>query len=113
MVFPLWHIALTGLVAAVAGFAWLRFRESGIPVRDAALGVVVSVAITGWRAAGNVGPLNDDPVPPFSPNDLLAPIATYVLLGMYLAWRGVGDASWQRARAALVLIAFVVNLVLI
>jgi hypothetical protein len=73
----------------------------------------VFVAVAGWRAAGNVGPLNDDPVPPVSPNDVIAPIATYALLGMFLAWRDVGAGSWQRARAALVLAAFAVNVVLI
>jgi hypothetical protein len=57
--------------------------------------LVVVVSVLGWRAACNVGILNDAPIPPISPNDVLAPMATYVLVSMYGAFR---DSATRRRR---------------
>lgn len=114
-VFPAWQIALDALVASITSLVILRWRFPEINAREA-LGValVVGVSVLGWRAACNVGVLNDDPIPPISPNDVLAPIATYVLASVYGAFR---DASawpgWPRALGWLVAISFLVNVVVI
>jgi hypothetical protein len=114
-VFPAWHLMLDALVASIASLVLLRWRFHEISAREA-LGValVVGVSVLGWRAAGNVGVLNDDPIPPISPNDVLAPMATYVLVTVYAAFR---DSSawpgWPRAVGWLVAISFVVNVVVI
>ncbi len=58
--------------------------------------------------------LNDDPIPLFSPNDLLCPIVTYVLLSLYAAFtRPANVARWERTRAWLTLVSFVVNVLFI
>ncbi len=70
------------------------------------LGLVVGVSVFGWRMPGNVPQLNDDPIPPFSPNDLLSPVVTYVLLGIYAAfYRSVDQVQWEKIRAWLTLIS--------
>lgn len=62
----------------------------------------------GWRQ------LNNDPIPPVSPNDALSPIVTYVALGWYAAFRTPRDAGqWERERVLLALVAFGVNVVTI
>ena len=114
-VFPAWQIALDALVASIASLLFLRWRFREISAREA-LGValVVGVSVLGWRAVCNVAVLNDDPIPPISPNDVLAPMATYVLVSVYAAFR---DASawpgWPRAVGWLVAISFVANVVVI
>ena len=114
-VFPVWHIALTALVAAIASLVLLRWRFSDISAREAILvSIVVGVSVLGWRLAGNVGPLNEDPIPPVSPNDVLAPMATYVLLGVYAGFRyRTAPARWSLIAASLVVTSLVVNVVVI
>ncbi len=76
--------------------------------------LVVGLSVAGWRIAGNVGPLNEDPIPPISPNDLLAPIATYLALGIYRGFRHpTAPAGWDSRRARLVMVSLVVNVVVI
>lgn len=73
-----------------------------------------SGSFTAWPTEAKTWSLNDDPIPPISPNDMLTPIATYVLINVYAAFR---DASawpgWPRAVGLLVAIAFVVNVAII
>lgn len=114
-VFPAWQIALDALVAAVASLILLRWRFREINAREA-LGVaaVVGLSVLAWRAACNVGVLNDDPIPPISPNDVLTPIATYVLVSLYAGFRDTSAwLGWPRALGWLVAISFVVNVVVI
>lgn len=114
-VFPLWHVALTALVAALASLVLLRWRFPEISARDAILtSIVVGVSVLGWRLAGNVGPLNEDPIPPVIPNDVLAPMATYVLLSVYAGFRyRTPSARWPLVVAWLAVISFVANVVVI
>ena len=114
-VFPAWHLALTALVASAVGLAVLRWRIREINAREAlGMAVVVGVSVLVWRAACNVGVLNDDPIPPISPNDVLAPMATYMLLGVYGAFRHVSTLSgWSRSVGWLVVVSFVTNVVVI
>jgi hypothetical protein len=117
-VFPLWHIALTAAIGFAASFVvlWAWGKRSGTMLTGevAAVSLVVAFSILAWRLAGNVAQLNDDPVPLFSPNDLLCPIVSYVMLGVYAAFRRPADlAHWERARALLTIVSFVVNVVII
>jgi hypothetical protein len=67
-----------------------------------------------WRSAGNVPLLNDDPIPPFSPNDFLCPMLTFVALELYAAFRQPSlPSNWEKTRAGLTLVSFVVNVLVI
>jgi len=114
-VFPAWHIALTAVVASFGSLAVLRWRYRSIDAREAVgFALVVGISVLAWRAACNVPVLNDDPIPPFSPNDMMTPIATYVLLNVYGAFRAVSAVpGWSRAVGWLAAVAFVVNVVVI
>jgi hypothetical protein len=68
--------------------------------------------VLAWRSFANVALLNNDPIPPVSPNDALSPIVTSVALGWYAAFRAPRDAArWEQERVLLALVAFVVNIV--
>jgi len=114
-VFPAWQIALDALVASIASLALLRWRFRDINAREAVgLALVVGVSGLAWRAGCNVGVLNDDPIPPISPNDVITPIATYVLLNVYGAFRNASAwPGWPRAVGWLVVVSFVVNVLVI
>lgn len=114
-VFPLWHVTLTAVIAAGLSLVLLRWRFKDLSAREAVLvSSVVGVSVLAWRLVGNVAQLNDDPIPPFSPNDLLCPVATYVCLGLYAAFRHPSDAArWELVRAWLTVISLVVNVVMI
>lgn len=78
------------------------------------LALVVGVSIVLWRAAGNTPSLNEDPIPPVSPNDVLCPVMTYVGLSLYAGFRGIDPGlDWMRLRALLTLVSLVVNVVTI
>jgi hypothetical protein len=67
-----------------------------------------------WRKSANMPQLNDDGLPPFSANDWLAPVLTYVVLSIYASLRRQSlDRRFALARALAVLLAFVVNVVTI
>jgi len=113
-VFPLWWIALTAAIAFGASIALLFVlsrRGYAFTAREIfLLAFVVGLSVLAWRSAANVPLLNDDPIPPFSPNDFLCPLVTFVALELYAAFRKPGSLSnWERTRAWLTLVAFVVN----
>ena len=117
-VFPLWHIALTaGATFAISLAVLIYFdRQAKAMARTDifVVSLVAGLSVLAWRLAGNVAQLNDDPVPLFSPNDLLSPVVTYVVLGMYAALRPAHDSrQWERARTMLTVVSFVVNVILI
>ncbi len=114
LVFPFWHIALTAGIALAVSLILLLWRYKEFSVREAVvIALVVGVSVLLWRMAGNVAQLNDDPIPPLSPNDVLSPIITYVMLGTYGAWRDGMESRWGQARALLTLVSFVVNVITI
>jgi hypothetical protein len=120
-VFSAAQILVSAVVGAVASFVvlalyarWSR-QSAGFMWREAAvLAIIVGLSIVLWRAAGNTESLNDDPIPLVSPNDVLCPVLTYVGLGLYA---GIGPRAagfeWQRVRALLTLVSFIVNVVTI
>src|ERR671926_1346460 len=101
------QILVSAVVGAVASFVVLalyaRWSKSsaGFLWRGALVqAVIVGLSIVLWRAAGNTFALNDDPIPLVSPNDVLCPVLTYVLLGLYAGVRGTTPwPDWPRARA--------------
>jgi hypothetical protein len=119
-VFSPGQIVVSAVVNAVLSlFVLLLYaRWSGDSVmspRQAVLvALVAGLSILFWRFAGNVAPLNEDPIPPVSPNDVLCPVFTYVCLGLYSGLRGkASHPRWERMRAALTILSFVVNVVTI
>jgi hypothetical protein len=116
-IFPFAHIALTAAITAVVALLVLvvlrsRFKLSLVDCLLVA--VVMGISVIVWRSAGNTGALNNDPIPPVSPNDVLCPLVTYLFIGFYAAFRPPLDAMrFEQARVLLTLVSFVVNVVTI
>lgn len=78
------------------------------------IGVIAALAVFLWRKSANMPQLSDDGLPPFSANDWLAPVLTYVVLEMSASVRDTAnDRRFGLARSLAVLAAFVVNVVTI
>ena len=117
-VFPLTHIGLTAAINAGATLVLLlilRFRFQDLHLVDCLLvAVVAGLSVLVWRAAGNTGALNDDPIPGVSPNDVLCPLVTFLFLGSYAAFRRPADpARFEQVRVWLTLVSFAVNVITI
>ena len=115
-VFSTAHIAataaITGAIALVASLLLLG-RRGGL-VESLAIAILSVGAVFLWRKSANMPQLNNDGLPPFSANDWLAPVLTYVVLGMYASVRRPGnDRRFTQARTLAVLAAFAVNVVTI
>jgi hypothetical protein len=115
-VFTTVHIAataaITGAVALVAGVFVLGGRRGF--AEALAIAVLSAGAVFLWRKSANMPQLNNDGLSPFSANDWLAPMLTYVVLGLYASVRRPGnDRRFAQARALAVLAAFVVDVVAI
>jgi hypothetical protein len=114
-VFPFWRIVLDAAVAFVVSFTTLvilrcQFKNS---LAEAALMAgTAGLSVLIWRSFANMPTLNNDPIPPISPNDTLSPVIAYVALGMTAAFfRPQDERRWARARVVLALLVFVVNVV--
>jgi hypothetical protein len=119
-VFSFGQIALSALIGAILSFvvAWVYGRwskEAALPAAESVIvAVLAGLSILVWRLAGNTQPLNEDPIPLVSPNDVLCPVLTYVTLGVYAdARRTVNRTAWGRLRALLTITSLVVNVVTI
>ena len=117
-VFPLWWVAVTSLTAAgssaiVLLIAHLHFKAvTTLEVVLLTLVVGASVFVSRWTC--NIPVLNDDPTPGFSPNDLLSPMFTFVLLEVFVRVSLLEKpVSWTRIRAWLVIVSFLVNILTI
>ena len=117
--FSLTQVLISTAVGAVLAYLvavlYARWAKSPISTIDTLLiAVTVGISILLWREAGNTQPLNDDPIPIVSPNDVLCPVITYVSLGMLVAFRTtIAGPQWPRLRATLTLLSLVVNVVTI
>ncbi|WBP85122.1 hypothetical protein [Kitasatospora cathayae] len=109
------HIALTATVTgviALAGAAWRLPRSAWADITAVALLSGVSVFL--WRASANMPQLNDDGLPGFSANDWLAPVLTYVFLGVYARLRPPAEPRrFGQAQAIATLASLAVNVVTI
>lgn len=117
-VFPLAHIALTAAITAGVALLLLvvlRWRFLKVSLVDGLLvALVAGLSVLVWRAAGNTGALNNDPIPGVSPNDVLTPLVTYLFIGFYAAFRRPLDTRrFEQARVLLTLVSFVVNVITI
>jgi len=87
-VFTYWHIlgtaAVTAALAAAAAF-WRLGRNAWIDILGVTIAAGASVFL--WRTSANMPQLNADGLSPFSANDWLAPVLTYVFLSVYAAAR--------------------------
>jgi hypothetical protein len=117
-VFPIFQMALCAGIACVSALLvmsifrhWFKIRS----LRDLiGIAAVVGVAILVWRVVGNTPALNNDPIAGVSPNDVFAPLFTYLMIGWYAAFRQPDDhVRFEQVRVLLTLISFVVNVVTI
>jgi hypothetical protein len=112
-VFPFWLIALDAAVAFVASFALLVALRQQFKVSLAEAAIMagaLGLSVLAWRSFANTPTLNNDPIPPISPNDALSPVIAYVVLGMTAAFfRPQEEVRW--ARVVLALLVFVVIVV--
>ena len=111
------HIAttagITGVLTLVASFLVLG-RSRPAVLDSVVIAVLAAVAVFLWRKSANMPQLNNDGLPPFSANDWLAPMLTYVVLSMYASVRRPTiHRRFALAQALAVLAAFVVNVVTI
>src|ERR1051326_7818758 len=102
-VFPFAHIALTAAITAGVALlvlVVLRTRFTKLSLVDCLMvAVVVGISVIVWRSAGNTGPLNNDPIPPVSPNDVLCPLVTSLFIVFYAAFRSPADpVRFEQAR---------------
>lgn len=90
--FSLTQVAVSTVVGAMLAYVvvvvYARRTGMQITTGDSVLiAATVGLSILKWREAGNTPSLNDDPIPLVSPNDILAPVLTYVCLGVLAGFR--------------------------
>src|SRR5262245_15937631 len=119
-VFPVWWVATTATVGAIASLLVLLFGSRRLRLaslttaQTLAASVVVGLSILAWRLSGNIADLNEDAIGALSPNDWLCPVVTYVFLGVYAAFGLPPNLpGWQRSRAVLTAVSFIVNVITI
>jgi hypothetical protein len=104
------------IVSAVVLYLDARYlRRAAFDSRGAVvLSLLVGFSILLFRLGANVQQLNDDPIPLASPNDLLCPVVTFVVLSVYASLRGGPDETrFGRNRALLTLVSLAVNIITI
>ena len=110
------HIALTAtLSGAIAAFiaAVLLRGERRLP-DTLAIGLLTAGAVFMLRKSANMPQLNDDGLEGFSANDWLAPTVTFVVLGLYGAFRPPSEPRrFEQGRAAATVVALVINVITI
>jgi membrane associated rhomboid family serine protease len=110
------HIALTaalsGAIAAIIAAALLRGERRLLDTL--AIGLLTAGAVFMLRKSANMPQLNNDGLEGFSANDWLAPTVTFVVLGLYGAFRPPAEPRrFEQARAAATVVAFAINVVTI
>ena len=110
------HIAFTAALTAVLAGAVAAWRLTGRRriVEALADGVIVGLAVYLWRASANMRQLNNDGIAGYSANDWLAPVVTFVALGVYADLRPPSDPRrYAQLRAAATIVALAVNVITI
>ncbi len=118
--FGIQQIVISAVVGAIVSVVVLYlgaryWQHTAFAIRGAlALSLLVGFSILLFRLGANVQELNDDPIPLASPNDLLCPLVTYVVLSVYAGLKDVrGERQFARDQALLTLVSLAVNLVTI
>jgi hypothetical protein len=116
MTFSHAHIALTaaitGIISATIG-VWRLTTPSRLQA-GLAVGVVAGFSVYLWRASANMPQLNADGLPGLSANDWLAPVVTFVTLGILLGLVAIGPRDrYGQVRAMATIVAFAVNTITI
>lgn len=116
MVFTHVHIAITAVITGVitASIGIWRLDVERRWLAGPSVGVVAAAAVYLWRASANVPALNADGLPGFSANDWLAPVLTFVSLGVlagFVAFRS--PDRYGQVRAAAAIVALAVNVITI
>ena len=111
------HIAATagttGVIALVAAVLVLGRGRSAL-TESVVIAVLATVAVFLWRKSANMPQLNNDGLAPFSANDWLAPVLTYVVLSIYASLRRASpDRRFALAIALAAVTAFAVNVITI
>ena len=111
------HIAATagttGVIALVAAVLVLGRSRSAL-TDSVVIAALATIAVFLWRKSANMPQLNDDGLSPFSANDWLAPVLTYVVLSIHTSLRrGAPDRRFALANALAVVAAFAVNVITI
>ena len=110
------HIALTGAISgATAGVVAVLWQRGEDRVLDSvAVALLTAGTVFMVRKSANMPQLNNDGIGGFSANDWLAPTVTFVVLGVYGAFRVAREPRrYQQARAAITVVVFVVNVLTI
>ncbi len=115
LVFTHAHIAVT---AAFTGLLVLAAALWRLPRRAwadaAAIGVLSAASVFLWRASANMPQLNQDGLPSLSACDWLAPVITYLFLGLYAKARPQADTRRHgQARALATISSLIVNVITI
>jgi hypothetical protein len=109
------HIAVTAAVTgllALAGAWWRLPHRAWDDV--AAIAVLSASSVYLWRASANMPQLNGDGLPGFSASDWLAPVITYLFLGLYAQARPPADPRrYGQARALATIASLAVNVITI
>ncbi|MET8541227.1 hypothetical protein ABZW03_11310 [Kitasatospora sp. NPDC004799] len=109
------HILLTTAVTAVLAAAAAFWRLPRGAWSDlAAITLLSGASVFLFRDSANMPQLNNDGLPGFSANDWLAPVLTYVFLGVYAQLRTPADPRrYGQARALATIASLAVNVVTI
>jgi hypothetical protein len=76
--------------------------------------VLSAVSVFLWRASANMPQLNQDGLPGLSAGDWLAPVITYLFLGLYAQARPPADTQrYGQARALATTACLIVNVITI
>ena len=109
------HIAVTAAITGLAALAAAWWRLPRRAWADAAaLGVLSAASVFLWRASANMPQLNQDGLPGLSAADWLAPVITYLFLGLYAQARPPADPRrYGQARALATTASLIVNVITI
>jgi hypothetical protein len=116
MVFSHGHIAVTAAITGVisAGIGFWRLEGERRLLNGLSVGAVAGASVYLWRASANVPQLNADGLPGFSANDWLAPVVTFVSLGVLAAFVALRPVDrYGQVRAAATVVALAVNVITI
>jgi hypothetical protein len=116
MVFSHAHIAVTATITGVisAGIGLWRLDRRRRLLNGLSVGAIAGASVYLWRASANMPQLNADGLPGFSANDWLAPVVTFVSLGVLAAFVALrSEDRYRQVRAAATVVALAVNVITI